>query len=77
MTADKGEWELMGKIKEDEGERKLLRVNDGICTIMKGNEDEHSYNIVRYIVSADFTRHAPCRQTGVKIAPFLVVNVLQ
>ena len=41
---------------------------------MKGNEDEHSYTIVGYIVSADFTRHAPCRQTGVKIAPFLVVN---
>ena len=45
--------------------------------IMKGNEDEHSYNIVRYIVSADFTTHAPCRQTGVKIAPFLVANVYQ
>ena len=34
-------------------------------------------NIVGYIVSADFTRHAPCRQTGVKIAPFLVVNAFQ
>lgn len=26
-------------------------------------------------VSADFTRHALCPQTGVKIAPFLVVNL--
>jgi len=34
-------------------------------------------NVVRYIVSADFSRHAPCRQTGVKIAPFLVVNFFQ
>ena len=49
--------------------------NEGKWKLMA--EDEHSYNIVRYIVSADFTRHAPCGQTGVKIAPFLVVNVFQ
>lgn len=53
--------------------------NEGKWKLMA--EDEHSYNIVRYIVSAvvsaDFTRHAPCRQTGVKIAPFLVVNIFQ
>ena len=45
--------------------------NEGKWKLMA--EDEHSYNIV----SADFTRHAPCGQTGVKIAPFLVVNVFQ
>lgn len=47
--------------------------NEGKWKLMA--EDEHSYDIVRYIVSAVFTRHA--RQTGVKIAPFLVVNVFQ
>ena len=66
---------------EYEEKWKLMVVNKGRWrrkeAIEGKYEDEHSYNIVRYIVSADFTRHAPCRQTGVKIAPFLVVNVFQ